>query len=446
MKSLNSQCLPKYNREIKLRYHLAKLVNNNILKSLTVLFGASQVTVIILLLNTSLLINAVGMQLNGVIFFGLAYVGIFNAIFNFQSYTALIKFLPKATDHGERANIIKQGLIFDIITAIGTLIFSNAMLGVASNWFGWDEQIVEACRIISFVSIFTINGTFDAVLRFFSYYKYVGYISILTALSNTILITIGDVFDFSFQYFLYATLAGVAVRLLLSLFLFVRVVNKEALTDSFYRKVLIIDKEMLRFNIFSNFSLVLDVPVVQLTPIVIGIYIGTTELAIFKVLERIGGTLSQITSVASQVIAPEISKKISENDIRGAKRLCNISGCVFLLFSLILVLIAFVCREYWLGYFIPDWSLYTYPIVAYSIFSVYKTYFFAQYYLFIFSGFEMTTIKILVVVNFLYLLSIYPVIQYLGLLGVIFLLIAQAFLVFTSKSIILRRQENTLTI
>lgn len=419
---------------------LRKIKNKNMFKNLFVLFSGTNIASAISLLNMSILVNLIGLNNNGVIFLALSYASIFNLLFNFQSFTALIKFLPLAKNKKEKIDLYNQGFYFDLISAIVALVFSYIFLDFITNYMGWSDEIKNTIYIINITIIFTINGVFDAILRYHSEFKKVVYANIIVAISNLLLLSIGWILKLQFEYYVYVTVIVVVIRFFaLAIFSFI-VLKKNNLLDGILR-FSSFNKEMLKFNLYSNVSLIVDLPVIQLTPIIINNYLGLTDVSVYKILEKIGSVLLMLSNVAAQVIAPEISKGIGQGEYKKVKKLSNIAGLSMFSVGLIIIILAYILKDYWLHFVIPEWKGYIVPIFLYLFFAVYKSGFFAQYYLFIFSGFEKETLKIVTLFNSLYMIVVFPVISQYGLTGIIILLIVQSSAVFVSKAYFLKKRR-----
>ena len=75
-----------------------KIKGNNILRNTIILFSGQTFASIIGIVNTMLIIKAIGLEGNGIIAVVMSYANIFNGIFNFQSYNAVIKYGSEALE------------------------------------------------------------------------------------------------------------------------------------------------------------------------------------------------------------------------------------------------------------------------------------------------------------------------------------------------------------
>lgn len=418
---------------------------DKLIKNLIVLFSGTNLSSFINLINVTLLVNIIGLKNNGIIFLALSYIAIFNLLFNFQSFTALMRFLPKYESKIDRLSLFFQGLYFDYISAMIAFVLSYIFIDPIANYLSWDQQVVNAIYILNFSILFTVTGVFDAILRYYSEFKYVVYINLSTAVFNLLALALGWLFKFDFIYYIYLTLFVSVFKFFIYVYYSYLILLKNELLSVFnFKKLKLFNKDMFKFNVYSNISLVIDLPVGQLTPIIVNQYLGLNDVAVFKILEKIGRIVIQFGNVASQVMAPEISKDLANGEYHRVKKLSDKFG--FILFSggMIFLIGLYFTKQYWLYLIIPNGDNYMFAVFLYLFYCIYKVSFFAQYYIFIFAGFEKETVKILLVINALYLMAIFPVIDYFNLNGVIILLIIQASLVFFCKNMTMRRNKGRL--
>lgn len=200
-----------------------------------------------------------------------------------------------------------------------------------------------------------------------------------------------------------------------------------------------LDKEFIKFTISTNLCSTLDLPVTHLIPIIINNYLGLAEISVYKVLEKLGNLVSLAVGIINQVIAPEISKKISMNDISGALKISLLIRKVIFVVGIVVLFIISITHKLWMGLFIINYENYLIAIYLYFIYIIYTGAFSGQHPLFVFSGFVKYNIYILLIINSIYILLLIYMIKYGGLNGLILSRILQATAVFSIKAIILKR-------
>lgn len=419
------------------------LLKNKFIKNFLYLFSGTTLSSIIGMFNTVLLVKALGLENNGIIFLGLSYAGFFNALFNFQSFEAIIKFLPNymTRNNFEGKNIIKQALYLDIITAVFALIVAKIFIGITAEYLKWDLLTIKTTKILIYSILFTIPGCFTGILRIFEKFKYMSMIGLSLAISNTIVYSIGLLFKQKLMYYVFATIILNFVNLLTTLFLTYKTLRENEMHKLEFFKVRF-QKEFVKFTIYTNLSSTLDLPIFQLTPFIINKYLGISDVAVYKLLEKIGELIKRITSIMGQSIMPEISKRLAQNDGEGAKRIGVKLGKIILSIGCLGILFIGFTKDIWLHWLIPNYSNYISSLYLYVIFIVFTQSFIAQHPLFIYSGYVKENTILLLIVNTFYIFLLFFLAQNFGLDGIIISRIIQAAIIFSSKGIIFKLKKQ----
>lgn len=422
-----------------MRSKINNLIKNKFIKNISYIFSGTVFSSALGMINTALLVKAIGLEKNGIIFLGLSYAAFFNALFNFQSYEAIIKFVPNylKNDKNKVEQLIQYGIIIDVGTAVFAFIFANLFLDKISEYFNWDYQIKKYMYILTLTILFNITGTFIGVLRIFDKFKDIAKINIYSTSIISIFYVVGLLLRLNLGYYIVITIFNTLFLTILMLLYSLKVLKE--------KKIIILkkikfkyEKEFFRFVLYTNLSSTLDLPIFQLTPFVINKYLGITEIAVYKILEKLGSIISKITSVISQVLMPEISNMLACKQKNEAKKLIRKLGFIVFIMGIIGILVIKFTNIYWLKYFLPGNEGYLKSVYLYFIFVVFTSCFMGQSILFTFDGYLKYNIPILIVVNLLYLISLGFVVKKLGIDGLIILRIFQAALIFSAKDIIMR--------
>lgn len=395
------------------------------------------------LINLAILIKAIGLESNGAIFLAQSYVGFFNTLFNFQSYEGIIKFLPRCIneDTNKGKNYIKLAILLDAITALFAFIVGFLLIDIISQFFHWSNEVNLYTKILTPTILFTITGSFTGILRIYDKFNYIAISKSSNSIITFIIYLIGYYYKFNVLYYVYSFFV---IQLLITMInvVMVYVTLKEQNMHFLNFKKLKWDNDFIRFTVITNLSSTLDLPVTHLLPIIINTYLGLTEISIYKILEKLGSVVSVVVGVISQVISPEISKKIANNNIKGAFNIYSTLRKLVFLIGIVAFLVVVVTKEWWLGIFIKDYHSYMLVIYTYFIYIIFTCAFSGQHPFFIFAGFEKYNIYILLGVNVVYLFLVVYMTQNMGLIGLIISRIIQAIFVFSIKGIILKMQIN----
>lgn len=422
---------------------ILKFLEKKIIKNFIHLFLGTTFASIIGIINTALLIKAIGILNNGIIFLGLSYINFFNTLFNFQSYDAIIRFLPKCMDKDKNKiqNYIKQGLFLDIVTAIFAFIMSRLFLISISKYFNWNSNVLETIKILSWIILLTLTGCFSGVLRIYEKFKYISLISIINNVMNFCFINIGILTKQSIKYYVVMYLLLNLITLIVTIYFVIKILKEKKIQKINFFQIKF-DKEFIKFAVYTNLSSTLDLPVIQLTPFVINKYLGISDIAIYKILEKLGEIIRRITSIMGQAITPEISKKLSAGDRKGVLKIAIQLGGITFFTGIIGIGLIALTKNWWLYYFIPNYKEFLKPLYLYLCFVIFTQMFITQHPIFIYSGYVKENIIILLFVNTLYIVLLIILVNKYQLLGVIIAGMIQAALIFFIKGIILKSKNK----
>lgn len=422
-----------------------KLLDNKFFKNVVHVFSGTAVASILGILNTAVMVRAIGLEEYGILFMAMGYTGFFSALFNFQSFEAVIKFLPSVLDkkNGRVQNYIQLAVIIDLITAVIAFAVAYSILSLIAKYFEWNSEVQSYIRTYCFTILFNISGigVFNGILRVFDKYKAISFVNVLTASVNLVGAIIGLYLKASLSYYVYLAIVSVLITFIAMLYSTLTTLSENKISgiNIFRTKY---DKKFISFAIQTNLCSTLDLPIKQITPFIINKYMGFSDIAVFKILEKLGQVLSKFIEVVGLVLTPEMSKKLSRGERKDAYRI------MFRLFKTVWavgiagIIAVILTHTFWLGLLIPDYSLYFDTVILYLLYIIFIQSFVAQNMLFTFGGFLRFSIPILVVVNSLYLILIAPVVETFLLNGLIGLRIFQAGAVFLTKGIIMVRLEK----
>lgn len=422
-----------------------KLFSNSFFKNVMHVFSGTAVSSVLGIFTTAVMVRALGMEEYGILFMAMGYTGFFSALFNFQSFEAIIKFLPISLEKndGKVQNYIQLALLVDIVTAVLAFVVSYFSLPYAASFLDWNPEVLGHIRLFCFSILFNVTGigVFNGVLRVFDKFKAISFIAVITAVVNLLTAIIGLSLNASLRYYVIAAMATVLVTFIAMLITSIRVLRAQNISNIniFNTKF---DREFVVFAIQTNLSSTLDLPIKQVTPFIINKFMGFSDIALYKILEKIGQVFAKVIEVIGLVLMPEISKKMSRGERKEAYqimfRIFKVVWCA----GLAGIAFVFLTHSYWLAYLIPDYADYFGTVILYLVYIIFIQSFSAQHMLFTFGGFIRFTVPILIVVNGLYLILIAPVVETFLLNGLIALRIGQAGSIFLTKGIIMKKLEK----
>lgn len=417
-----------------------KIRYNKFLKNVIHIANGTAIASGLNLINMSILVSAIGMKNNGAIFLAQSYVDFFNSLFNFQSYDAIIKFLPNYMnkDNEKCSNYIRLAMLLDIITAIFALIISLLVLDDFSKLLGWDNDVIYYSKILIATILFTVNGAFTGILRIYGKFKYMAISKSSGSIALFICYIIGYINHFSTTYYVLCMLLSKVIVFTIDFIMSYKTLNDENIQIFKFNNI-DIDLEFIKFTIATNLRSTLDLPITHMVPFIINRYLGLEEIAVYKVLEKLGNTVSMAVGVINQVISPDISKKMSQNDIIGIKKIEKTFQITTLGFGITMLILIGFTYKMWMGLFITNYQHYMICVYLYFVYIIYKSLFMCQDPIFLYAGFVKYNIYILAIVNIMYIILLIFIIKSMGLSGLILSKIIQASCIFLLKGIILSK-------
>lgn len=418
-----------------------KFNSNSIISNIFILLKGNVVSSAIGLINTVILVKSIGLEKNGVFFMAQSYAMLFNTLFNFQSYNAIIMFVPKVVNNKYKKieNYLKQGFYLDFITAIIAIMVAFLMINPVSQFMKWNNNVKLYIFIACFIIIFRTTGTMLGILRIFNNFKYIVIISISESVFRLIFFLIGFFNNYRLIYFLLIEVISSVVSMVTYIIFTIIVLKKENLS---LKKIGVKwDKEFLKFNFYSNLESSLDLPIAQLTPFIINYLLGFSDIAIYKIVEKIGAVISKVTIPISQAIVPDISKLLASNDKNSAMNIHRKTKKIILILGIILISGCAITSNLWIELFIPNTVYNKLVLVLYLFYLIYTNMNMVIHPVFTFMGYIKKNIPIVCFANVIYLILLIILAIKLGVIGVILARLIQAIIVIKLKNFVLKKNN-----
>lgn len=424
-----------------IKEYVAKILQNRIIKNFSVLIFSDGIVSLVGILNMIMIINAIGTEQNGVITMVQTYVGLISSLLTFSSFNGLIKYLPKyinSKDFEKINQYVSLSFIFEICAGIIAFLMGQFLINSVARVMDWDNSMVFLIRIYLISTIFNIIGVSSAIIRIFDKFIYISYINILVVFIRIIIYSFGFFLFKNTMYFLVAEILIDVVIKILYFYYMLKVLNSVGLKRIIKIRVKF-DKEFFTFNLLSNISSTIDIPVFYLASFLINKYLGFSEITVLKVVEKIGSILAKFANPLQQIIYPEISNYIAKNRVKESLSFSLKISIGIISVGLIFSLLIFSTYEFWLTIFLPD---YTFSVVI--VLLMYIAYLtlthaaqFIHAYFLVFNLLKYN-IYILIIVNIVYVYFLFQLTKTYGLVGVMLARILQAAAVIIIKFLILK--------
>lgn len=427
----------------KIKYIENKIRENRLAKNFLLIFSGEGVSSIFGFLATIFIINAIGSYKHGILVAVQTYTNLFYGLFSFKTFQALIKFLAKSEKDNDVAMskiYIKWSVLLDASCLIATLFFGIILKNSVISIMDWDAKISEYCILYLCIYMLYFQGTTIGILRYFENYKHVVTSNITCSFVRCVGFLCCLFLKYDFEAFFIIDCIGNAIKFILMNYYTLKTLKQQNLLD-FYKVKLKFCPDFLKFSIYSNLTSTIDLPVNQITSLIINKYLGFEATSVYNVFGNVGSVINKLGDPISQVIYPEMNKMVSQKNITGAKSLSYRLKLIMLgLFCMGAVFVA-TTHSLWLHILISNPDIYVIPLILYIGYSCYANSAMGTHNLFMALGYVKYNIPILLVVNAGYLCVLLFAVQKYGLTGVIVTYIFQAFAVVLVKEIIMRKQN-----
>lgn len=420
-----------------------KIKENNILKNTLILFSGQSFASIIGIFNTILLIKAIGVDGNGIIALIMSYSAIFNGVFNFQSYNAVIKYgtdaLEKKIDNLYK-QILKQAFLQDILTAILAFIVGYLCVGVVSRFMGWDSEIIFYIKIYLITILMNITGVFTGILRLHDKFIVIAKLNVQVNIFRFIFMILGLMLKLPFVYYVVVEIILSGISSCILICNSIKVLKVAGFCD-FLKVSISFDKEFTKFNFYNNITSTIDLPVGQLVTFIINKFVGVTEVGIYSILLKLGSIISKITEPMGQALLPELSRLVAKDKIKDAK---NIIKKIFIytnLIGLVAIVILAICSPIWFNLFMPLNYKNLWLFIIYMIYITFISSVTGIHLFFISVNLVRYNIPIVTLVNIIYVILVFILVKKLGLFGIILALILQAAMVVLAKMLVIKKNR-----
>ncbi len=427
----------------KIKYYKKRASESKLVKNFFLIFSGEGVSSVFGFLATICIINALGSYQHGILVAIQTYTNLFYGLFSFKTFQALIKFLAKAEidENEEDSKIyIKWSVLLDGFCLGATLIFGVVLKNLVINLMGWDDKISEYCVIYLCVYMLYFQGTTIGVLRYFEKYKYVVISNVVCSFIRCLGFAFCFLMKYDFFVFFVIDCIGNAAKFILMDFYTIQTLKQHKLLD-FYKIKLRMRPDFLKFSIYSNLTSTIDLPVNQITSLIINKYLGFEATSVYNVFGNIGSIINKLGDPISQIIYPEMNKMINQKNLKGAQKLSYRLKIIMLAMFCGGALVVSTTYSLWLKILISNPNVYVIPLILYIGYSCYANSAMGTHNLFMALGYVKYNIPILLVVNIGYLVILFFAVQKYGLTGVIITYLIQAFAVVLIKELIMKKRN-----
>ncbi len=423
----------------------AQILKSEILKNAFSVFYLQTIASLIGLLNTFLIIKAIGINGLGTIAILTTYVNFYIGVFSFYSYTAVIKFGQEAIVNKDILGLkkyFKRALLLDILSSVATLIIAYLLINITSSYFGIGQQTQKYIVLYLVLIPFSVIRTVTAVLRLSNDYKSEPFVAIVTSIVKMLVILFGLFYALPIQYFIITDIIISIIGSIMLAFFGYRCLKKIKCLD-FYKVKLTPDKEFIRFNLYNNFASTLNLPIGQLTNFIINKLLGVDAVGIFNVISKFGGIFNQVISALTQSLFPELSRLVALKEFLKALKIVEKTFLIMVSGGVIASVVFMISYPIWLHYFIPATFYNGTLLSTYTIYMALVGAVAGVHLLFTSLNLVRYNIPLVLFCNSVYIILLLILPNKLGLLGVIIALILQTTMMASLKYFIIKKKNKS---
>lgn len=305
---------------------IEKIKNGNKLtKNYIVVFCGSNISSVLQLIATILIVSTIGNEGNGILVLVQSYCYLCADLIDAQTFNSVIKFMAECQVKKMKEQMISYiqcGFLIDIL--FGCIGVTIGFLGMnfICKWMNIDVAFRSLLMIYLPAMLFrnSANGTAVGVLRQMDKYNYVVSINAIVAGFRVIIYLLLKVLNMPTTLYVITESALEILNGILLILYSILVLKKNGISIFVKRKPGNI-KKFLRFNMDNTIIHSLDLVLGNVSNLIISKYLGVSMLSIYKIMEKISNILVRFISPFTQVIYPHLCIELEKNEVENVRKL-----------------------------------------------------------------------------------------------------------------------------
>lgn len=413
----------------------------NAFMALTGTAGANLIGIVTL----SVLVQSLGVTQYALFVLAQQYMTIVDALVNFQSWQAVIKFGADAKVHDDAQRLlsnIKSGITLDLVTALAGFAVACLLVNPVGDLLSWDAELRLAALLFSAEIVFHIEGSSTGVLRLFDKFHWTATNSIVFALLKLVGIS-----AYAFLFPEHTLLGYVAVyavvdacsylSLLIMALMFIK--KRYGLMRMVKTSRKNTDRGFVRFCVWANIGSAVDVPVKYLDVFIISA-VSVEMVAVYKVYKQVLQVFSLLVNPISTAIMPQMSELVSQGKQNGAfDVVLKIRNVIALVMLGSIALAAIFGKPLFSIFFGMEYSAHLPLFLMLVLVHFYALMYVALHPFFFSLGFAKQDSLITLVSNAVYLLLAFLLVGTMGIYAIVLAMACQYVITNTSKLFFARK-------
>lgn len=289
---------------------------SNILKKSSPLLASNLFSAIMTLISAPLLLNSLGLDGYGVYVALFSVIQIVNAIFNIQSWQALVNYWYRDGYKNKKDALLKKCISVDFFSALlGALVILLTLKPVI-DLIGLDVDLRNELYITSIAYVFFSQTSFSiGVFRCLDKFSLHAKLISLFSLFRLIAVIIAVFLEFTPQNALIISLVMVIFLNIVQFFVAFKLINFSFLKIKRpYEKV----EGFTKYSIWVNLKVVADLPITHLDKVIVTTFLGSASLALYDLLKKCSSLIGMVASPIGQVVLPYLTNLVESGNSRKA--------------------------------------------------------------------------------------------------------------------------------
>lgn len=425
-----------------------KFYKNKLVENFIVLLCSDGIVSLITMINTVMVISAIGSYENGVLIMVQTFSTMIAAVFCFSSFNGLIAYLPKLIKEKKVYDIklyIKQSIYLEIVAGIIAFLIGQLIINLVAKIMKWDAIVIILIRFYLITTIVNISGVASAIIRIYDKFKYLSIVNISTAICRILLYSIGFFFIKSLEYFVTIEIIIDLITKIIYLIFMNRVLKEKEISGIMKNKIKF-DKEFIKFSLLTNISQTLDVPVTYLGVFIINKYLGFDSLTMYNIIEKIGNIFAKLSKPIQQIIYPQITTWVAENELEKSVKFSKKIFFIINFLGILASIFVLFTHKLWLERLLTYYdNIFIISLILYLMFVsfVNSTQSIHAYFL----AFKLAKLNlyILSIVNLIYIFILFILTSKFGIIGVVLARIIQSLGITLVKLIVIIKGRYLIT-
>ena len=282
------------------------------------------------------------------------YALLISNLFGFRTFNGLIKYVTDAeneNDYQRAKKYINTAFCMDCLAGAVAFVLGIVLLEPIVKIMGWDSSTMEMVLyyfpLVLFLPI--LNGAPVGVLRKINCFKQVNMVhATVFGIQLVALVALWIFGSHSLLLVLLVYELTEILECLVLVYLAYKKLNGLEQYQGFAKAGIIRDMGFIKYNFMFGLTTAVDQILGNVSTLLIDKYVGTLATAYLKVITRICGVISKLTSPIGQIFYPELCEWIAQKNYKKAYRIAMKFFLIICGVGSVAVFLLFITYDWWI--------------------------------------------------------------------------------------------------